>query len=239
MKDPESVTLKHVKFHSDLPAHSDLTAISYFFSLDGKDRVISYSFEEANEDNTVKIDVRETPQDAPLVEVLAPLNLAAGDSVRASTREGEFVLKRGEGGLPAATDGLSVWLLAQNWVINSTTAPDRIWDIAVELVLAPEGAQILTTPFNVNINWDDFWDFFGNGSDCINPNQSTSCTETNAAGASITVPFSCDCGTPFCTNQRFSTDVPVLVTDASTGESHYESYTVYYTMCVCWCMELS
>ena len=211
MKDPEKLVLKHVKFHRDLKT------ISYFFSLDSKDRVISYGFEE---DDKVKIGVRKTPGGTPLIELLA-----AGDIVRARTRDGEFVLEKGKRVLPATTDELSMWLMAQDWINNSTTAPGRLLDM-VGLQL-PADNEVETSAFfglgNLIAKLKDITDWFGGGGDdCLNPDQTTTCTETNIHGAEEVVEFTCECGTPFCTVQSFTSEVPILVTDAETGEQYPE-----------------
>jgi hypothetical protein len=225
MKDPENLVLKHVKFHRDLKT------ITYFFRLDSKDRSISYSFEE---DDKVKIGVRETSEGVPFIELLA-----AHDNVRARTRDGEFVLDKGKRVLPATTDEPSIWLLAQDWINNSTTTPGRLLDMVIEQL--PADSEVETSAFlglgNLIALLKDLfgWLWPGGDDDCLNPDQWTTCTETNIQGEETEVKFTCDCGTPFCTNQAFTAEVPILVTDESTGEQHADSMIVTYTVCVCWC----
>ncbi len=222
MSDPQKLALQHVKFHEDLKT------VSYFFDLDGDERVISYGF---HEDDAVRIGVRKTPRDTPLVELRA-----GRDSIRARTPEGEFVLERGKRVLPPTTDEPALWLVAQNWINNTTTAPDRLLEIAGTML--PAGSEVEVSGIKININWDDFWDFFSEDG-CLSPGQTTSCTETDTAGNSHQIEFKCDCGTPFCTTQSFSSEVPVLVTDSSTGEVRHDNMTVTYTVCICWCMDFS
>lgn len=85
------------------------------------------------------------------------------------------------------------------------------------------------------------WDWiFGGGSDnCLNPNQTTTCTEEAPDGAESTIIFECDCGTPMCSSQAFSVDVPLIIVDETTGEQHTETITQTFTKCVCYCLEMN
>jgi hypothetical protein len=162
--DQEKLALKHVKFHSGL------RKFSYFFNLDGQDRVISYNF---GRDDKVKIVAQETTQGAPLVELIV-----ASDSVRIRTREGEFVLNKGTK-VPETTDKRSLLLLAQNWM-SGTTAPDHLLNITRELLPPDRELEGTISPIKVNINWGDLWDLFFD--ECFPAGDDESCTYTTPEG---------------------------------------------------------
>jgi hypothetical protein len=232
MNDPQSVTLKQVTFHDDLKT------LSYQFMLDGQSRTVSYRFDG---NKSVDVDVREKSGGEPFIQLRAT---SAG--IRARTPEGEFKLTRRKPVLPPSTDQLSVWLLAQDFVKNTSTAPRPMLDRFLAAWSAANGAggakqassrwgDVLGVPGAV---WDTIqlldW-LFGDG-DCLNPNQQTQCTETDANGQDTTITFQCECGMPICNQSGVAVNVTVIVTDSSTGEQHIETETVMTYICFCYCI---
>jgi hypothetical protein len=219
--DQEKLALKHVKFHSGL------RKFSYFFNLDGQDRVvISYNF---GRDDKVKIVAQETTQGAPLVELIV-----ASDSVRIRTREGEFVLKKGTK-VPETTDKRSLLLLAQNWM-SGTTAPDHLLNIARELLPPDRELEGTISPIKVNINWGDLWDLFLTNA---SPQGTTKVALIRPLrGKKKIYIHKCDCGIAMCTVSFLTQSIPVIVKTPS-GELLSTKTDVSYSICVCWCMEVS
>jgi hypothetical protein len=218
--DQKMLALKHVKFHRGL------RKFSYFFDLNGKDRVISYKFGEGDK---VKIAAREAPQGAPLVELIV-----ARDSLRIRTREGESVLKKGTK-VPETTDKLSLWLLAQDWM-SGTTAPENLLNIASELLPPDCEVEGSLFPIKVNINWDDLWDTaFGR---CFPEGDEAACNYTTPKGEEQTYIHRCACGVAMCTNSFITQDVPTAQKEPVTGELTPGITTISYSICVCVCMEV-
>ena len=229
MLEPQSVALEHIKFHDDE------MRVSYSFSVDGEDRVLSY---DVGDVDALKAEVRPTLDGNPLIELFANRR-----GVRARTSEGEFTLRKGTQVLPPATDERSVWLLAQNFLTNTTTSPQaHLARVAASLPADRKvafGRRQAGESSARLFPWvGEIWDWFMED-DCLSPNQSTDCTEQDQTGKINTVHFTCDCGIPICTNVTMTVDVPIMIFDLSTGTWTAGTETVTYTVCFCYCIEMS
>jgi hypothetical protein len=235
MKDPQSVAL----VRTDFP--KDLKTVSYWFKLDGKDRIITYHRKDAD---TLDIDVRETHQGVPTIELRSTKN-----RFQARTPDGEFTLERGKKILPATTDELSVWLVVQNYFDDiaigaralliraaKTLGPNTILAFDKQNQELSSGKQeakfgdFLWKPFDKIIEW------FGGGGDCLSPGQETTCTGEDENNNPVVYTCKCDCGTPICTTQSHSYTVPTLIYNTDTGAWEAGETIVTVVVCLCWCM---
>ena len=230
MNDPRKVTLNRVTFHTDSQA------VSYQFTLDGQQRVVTYRFAEGG---AARIDVRQKVGGDPFIELRATRN-----GIQARTPDGEFALSRRKRVLPASTDQASIWLLAQDFVKNTTTAPGAILDRAWEVWSAQNDP--VDEVVSGNVGWPgalwaliQLWEWLGGSGGCLNPDQETQCTETDAQGNDKTIDFKCDCGTPICNQSTTSVDTLVAVTDSTTGEIRIETVPVVVVQCFCYCIEMT
>jgi hypothetical protein len=226
--EPREYSLQRIVFHDNAPS------VSYEFSVDGQQRILSYDLSDLN---LVKADVRAAAGQPPLLSMIA-----RPTDVRLRTVDGEFPLHKGAVSVPVTTDSRSFWLLGQNFLNNSTTAPQVHLDMVAALL--PEntklrlkhGADSSASKLNP-FSWvPNIFDWFSD--DCLSPDNSTECTEQDETGKVNTVTFTCDCGIPICTNMTMTVDVPVMIFDSSTGTFHAGTETKTYTVCVCTCMSL-
>jgi hypothetical protein len=231
LRDPRNVTLDRVTFHED---HRTL---SYRFTLDGEDRIISYRSEGEGD---ARVGVRDKMGGEPIIQLLA-----GRGGVRARTRAGEFKLTNGKLLLPPDTDWRWLWLLVQNPLANLSLAPHRIYNQALNVRVPgrdePEPESFASWGGFVDIlgGLFDPWGWFGGGEDCLDPGKEAECTETDAEGNSSQITFKCDCGTPMCNAVTTTVDMPAIVTDSSTGETSVGTVQRTITMCACFCMELT
>lgn len=102
----------------------DSQAISYFFKSGNKQRIVTY---RVGTDSTVTVQVKSTPAAKPLVELFVTRS-----GLSARTPSGDYQLIKGKRVLPATTDALSVWLLANNFPTKPATAPRSLYERGIE-----------------------------------------------------------------------------------------------------------
>jgi len=119
---PRTFSLERIVFHDSV------VRISYHFSLDGQDRVVVYDLVDRDH---ITAEVRPAPGQPPLLWMNA-----RPSAVRIRTAEGEFPVGKGAR-IPSSTDARALWVLAQNFLNNSTTIPQLHLDQVAELLSSP------------------------------------------------------------------------------------------------------
>ncbi len=213
----------------------DSRSVSYFFKSGAVQRIVTY---RVDADSSLAIEVKPTRAGKPFLELFSTRT-----GVRARTPGGEYQLIKGKRVLPANTDSLSLWLVANNIAAKSATSPRSVYDRAIKELAKTSKTKVLavnayvqhTAIFSdtvVNGMGGD-WTMPGGsngGGDCT-PGDAT-CTEIDVSGNTDTFNCHCDCGVPVCYEVMLSAQIQVLLRDESTGAETIYTETVHFTKCI-------